>query len=129
MQRFHPKGVILVAEDEKDLRQLVAEILSEAGYSVLGAADGKIALRVARKHDGPIDLLITDVMMPKLDGFDLREKILLERRQLKVLVMSGALDPEILGEDFPLIRKPFKPHELVHEVDRVLHRPSYAAVV
>jgi DNA-binding response OmpR family regulator len=67
-------------------------------------------------------------MMPKLDGFDLREKILLERQKLKVLVMSGALDPEIVGEDFPIIRKPFRPDELISEVDRVLNQSSHRSV-
>ncbi len=129
MNHFHPRGVILVAEDEKELRQLVASILRTAGYTVLGAADGKSALTLARKHDGPIDLLITDVMMPKLDGFDLREKILLERQHLKVLIMSGALDPEIKGEDFPIIRKPFRPEELIEQVDRAIHSASRSSVV
>jgi DNA-binding response OmpR family regulator len=128
MQPYPAKGMILVAEDEKELRLLVAEILRDAGYSVLGAADGKSALSIARRHEGPIDLLITDVMMPKLDGFDLREKILLERQKLKVLVMSGALDPEIVGEDFPIIRKPFRPDELISEVDRVLNQSSHRSV-
>ena len=128
MERFNSRGVILVAEDERELRQLVAEILREAGYTVLEAADGESALTVARKHDGPIDLLITDVMMPKLDGFDLREKILLERQDLKILVMSGALDPEIVGEDFPIIRKPFRPAELIDQVHQILNRSSRSSI-
>ncbi len=111
---------ILVAEDDAELRKLVTAILREQGYTVLTAADGKSALSVARKYEGAIHLLITDVMMPKLDGFDLREKLLMERMNIRVLVMSGAFDPEMQGEDFPIIRKPFRPDELIQKVKGIL---------
>ena len=55
-------------------------------------------------------------MMPRLDGFDLQEKIQLERSGIRILVMSGALDEEITGEDFPLLRKPFRPEEFLEKV-------------
>ena len=115
---------ILVAEDDCGLRKLVREILRDQKYTVIPATDGKSALRLARKHDGEIDLLITDVMMPNLDGFDLREQILKERKTLRILVISGALDPEITGEDFPILRKPFRPEDLISKVQELLNSSS-----
>jgi DNA-binding response OmpR family regulator len=124
---FAQKASILLADDDLALRKVLAEVLREEGYHVILAADGKSALSVARKHEGPIDLLITDVMMPRLDGFDLQEKIQLERSGIRILVMSGALDEEITGEDFPLLRKPFRPEEFLEKVRQVLDAPSSRA--
>ncbi len=120
----NPLATILVAEDEPGLRKLLTEILRDQGYAVIAAADGKSALNAARKQAGEIHLLITDVMMPNLDGFDLRERILKERRNLRILVISGALDEEIVGEDFAILRKPFRPDELVGKVREVLGASS-----
>ena len=114
---------ILLAEDEPGLRKLLTELLRERGFEVLVASNGQLALSVARKHEGPLDLLITDVMMPKLDGFDLRERLQQERKGFRILVMSGQLDPEITGEDFAILRKPFKPQEFLDKVDEVLSKP------
>ncbi len=119
-----PTISILVADDDPELRKMLSEMLRQEGYEVLTARDGNNALNIARKHEGKIDLLITDVMMPKVDGFDLREKILRERSDLKILVMSGNLDPEIAGEDFPLIRKPFKREDLMLKIKSILDKPA-----
>lgn len=119
-----PTISILVADDNPELRKMLSEMLRQEGYEVLTARDGNNALNIARKHEGKIDLLITDVMMPKVDGFDLREKILRERSDLKILVMSGNLDPEIAGEDFPLIRKPFKREDLMLKIKSILDKPA-----
>ena len=118
------KATILLVDDDLALRKVLVDVLRGEGYQVIVAADGKSALSLARKHDGPIDLLVTDVMMPKLDGFDLQERILQERQDLRILVMSGALDEEIKGEDFALLRKPFGPEDLVERVKQILAAPA-----
>src|SRR5437763_9438503 len=111
---------ILVAEDEQQLRKLLVAALKKEGYRVLSAANGTTALSLARKHEGEINLLVTDLVMPQMGGFDVREKLLLERPRMRVLVMSGNLDPEVRGEDFPIIRKPFTLVEFVDKVRQVL---------
>jgi DNA-binding response OmpR family regulator len=115
------KICILLAEDELAIRRLLSDTLTEAGFEVITAADGADALRYARNHVGTIDLLITDVQMPKLDGFDLRERLLQEQPDVKLLVISGNLDPDIKGVEFPLLRKPFLPSELAAKVRQILN--------
>jgi DNA-binding response OmpR family regulator len=117
------KPTILVADDEPAIRKMITDILHKEGYNVISAADGERALAKARNHPGSIDLLITDVIMPTVDGFDLREKLLRERMHVPVLVVSGQLDPKMVGEDFAILRKPFLPAELVAKVQEVLKSP------
>jgi two-component system, cell cycle sensor histidine kinase and response regulator CckA len=118
----HAKGkiCILLAEDESAIRRLLSDTLTQEGFEVITAVDGADALRQARKHVGTINLLITDVKMPKLDGFDLRERLLQEQPDIKLLVISGNLDLEIKGIEFPLLRKPFLPSELAAKVRQIL---------
>jgi len=114
------KHCILVAEDEPSLLRLVVDTLTREGFTVVEAQNGEIALNVARKHQGDIDLLITDVQMPALDGFDLQERLGQEQPQAKLLVISGALPRTVRGIDFPLLRKPFLPSELASKVREIL---------
>ncbi len=114
------KPCILLAEDEPEIRRLLSDTLTKDGFEVLTAADGQAALRLARNHAGSIDLLITDVEMPKLDGFDLQERLRQERPDIKLLVISGNLGSNIEGADFPLLRKPFLPRELAAKVRQIL---------
>ena len=83
------RKVILVADDEAVLRNIVRTLLHEEGYEVLAAADGNEALRLSRTHEGKIDLLLTDMEMPRLDGISTYRRISAERRDIKVLFMSG----------------------------------------
>lgn len=114
------KACILLAEDELAIRRLLSDTLTKEGFEVLAAADGQAALLHARNHTGTIDLLITDVEMPKLDGFDLQERLRQERPDVKLLVISGTLGSNIEGSDFPLLRKPFLPSELAAKVRQIL---------
>jgi DNA-binding response OmpR family regulator len=107
------KGTILIAEDDGEVRKLVTSILQDRGFHVIAASDAKQALRRAREFEGEILLLLTDVEMGNLDGFDLRERLLQERPQVKVVVMSGRLDEEFEPHDFPVVRKPFSAEQLV----------------
>lgn len=118
------KPCILVAEDEPGLLRLFSETLMNEGFDVVMAENGETALSAARDHEGPIDLLITDVEMPKLDGFDLQERLRQERPDVKLLVISGTLDPNIEGTDFPLLRKPFLMAELADKVRQILGQSS-----
>ena len=111
---------ILLADDDADIRRLLEDVLTKEGFQVLVAADGADALKHARKHVGEIDLLITDVEMPMLDGFDLQERLRQEQPNIKLLVISGALDSNIAGADFALLRKPFLPTELAAKVREIL---------
>src|SRR5258707_2436445 len=101
--------VILIAEDEVMVRNLVRHILEAEGHEVLAAADGAEALVLARRYQGTIDLLITDVRMPRMDGISLIQELLKERPNLRVLVMSGKTSGELhaLPRTLPFLRKPF----------------------
>ncbi len=112
---------ILVAEDQEALRELVVEMLSDAGYTVLAASDGGSALERARRHDGPLDLVVTDVVMPCAGGPELAERLRALRPGLRVLYTSGYTADVIErsglgGEEVPLLGKPFTRAELLDAV-------------
>lgn len=119
-EEFKRKGCILVADDDPGVRRLLRDVLTEAGFEVISAANGRAALTAARKHPGNIDLLVTDVEMPQVDGFDLQERLRRERPEMKLLVISGALGSNIQGTDFRLIRKPFDASVVVSTAKELL---------
>jgi two-component system cell cycle sensor histidine kinase/response regulator CckA len=113
---------ILVVEDEPTLCQLLAGALSVAGYRVHQARDGDEATAVFAQHGPEIDLLITDLQMPYLSGFQLI-RVLRERRQgLKVLCISWSGEPPADADGF--IAKPFSRDSLLTEVRAILARPT-----
>ena len=116
--------VILVVDDEPIILNVVRIMLEKQGYFVLHAADGEEALLVARQYPGPINLLLTDVVMPALDGYGLRERILLERPALRTLIMSGQVPEPRDGGSF--LRKPFDRAMLTDAVRKVLSAPRSA---
>jgi signal transduction histidine kinase/PAS domain-containing protein len=116
---------VLLAEDDEVIRGMVARTLRTVGYSVLEARDGSEALRVAAGHSGTIDLLVTDVLMPRLGGREMAERLLESRPGVRVLYMSGftdtvAISQEIEGGGSHLLSKPFTPQVLVRRVREVL---------
>jgi len=123
-----PRGdgeVILVAEDEPLVRSLAARCLRMAGYHVLEALSSTEAARLCEQHDGPIHLLLTDVIMPQLSGPALARQGQKVRAGLKVLFMSGHTDDAVLrrgirDEGVPFLPKPFTPETLVRKVREVL---------
>jgi signal transduction histidine kinase len=119
-----PKGseTILVAEDEGDLRSLIGEVLRERGYTVLMAADGEAALRAAERWPSPIDLLLTDVVMPHLSGWELAERLTSARPETRVLYLTGYADIPGVA-DRPILKKPFTPFTLVRAVHEALTAP------
>src|SRR5207245_870157 len=87
---------ILVAEDDEKLRPLMQRILSDCGYTVLVAANGAEAQEMCRKHAGPIHLLLTDMVMPKVSGHETAAAIRRDRPDLKVIYMSGYTEDFVL---------------------------------
>jgi two-component system, cell cycle sensor histidine kinase and response regulator CckA len=123
-----PRGggeVILVAEDEPLVRGLAARGLRRAGYHVLEALTSPEAARLCEQHDGPIHLLLTDVIMPQLSGPALAKQAQKVRAGLKVLFMSGHTDDAVLrrgirDDGVPFLPKPFTLEALARKVREVL---------
>jgi PAS domain S-box-containing protein len=127
IKTIEPRGTetILLVEDEEDVRTLAAEILASKGYDVLLAGDGVEALSVCTKRKGKIDLIITDVVMPKMNGPEMAEKALGLRPGIRVLFMSGYTDGAIgsngvLSSGTNYLQKPFTPSSLARKVREVL---------
>lgn len=118
--------VILVVEDDPSVRELVREVLTPLGYKVLLTAGGDDALRTSDSYDGPVDLLLTDVVMPGMNGKQLAEVFRLKRPGIKVLFMSGyahdALSTQgMLEPGVAMIHKPFRTVTLARQVRQVLN--------
>ena len=116
---------ILVADDETSIRKLVRDSLEPLGYKILEASDGKEALEIFRRGEPQIDMLLTDVIMPKMTGKKLAEILLAEKPGFKVLYMSGYTDDVIanqgvLDEDIEFINKPLVPSLLTKKIREVL---------
>jgi PAS domain S-box-containing protein len=119
---------VLIVEDEEAVRSVLIRMLSRQGFRVLEAADGESAIRISEKHQGPIDLLLCDVMLPGIRGAEVAHSILLNRPEARVLMASGYVDPfelERLGVEGnpPLLHKPFTMDELVQVVARIMSIP------
>jgi CheY-like chemotaxis protein len=122
---------ILVVEDEEIVRDLVCAVLEEQGYHVLCAADGLEALEMAEKFVGTIHLLVTDVIMPHMNGPELAAQLSRIRPAMKVLYVSGYSDNDIgdhgvLNPRFELLQKPFTPQTLARKIRDVIHEGKYA---
>jgi two-component system, cell cycle sensor histidine kinase and response regulator CckA len=118
---------ILVVEDEEGMREVTERILTRNGYQVLTAANGPAALELAERHDGPIELLLTDVVMPKMLGKEVAERIVELRPGTRVLYMSGYAQPVLgtqgtLAEGVILLEKPFSEPTLLAKVRESLDR-------
>ena len=116
--------VVLLVEDEAGVRSLVSNALGRSGYRVFEASDGEEALRVMRDHAGEIDLLLSDVVMPKMSGRELFAQVSALRPDMKVLFMSGYTDDTIIhhgiDRDFAFIHKPVTPDVLMLKIRAVL---------
>jgi DNA-binding response OmpR family regulator len=109
---------ILVVDDEDDIRAVVRQMLSREGYTVLDAADPHQALRLAAKE--PVDLLLTDVVMPLMRGTELAQRLLAVVPSAKVLLMSAYKVAEVDASGHPFIAKPFTPQALAERVRQIL---------
>jgi CheY-like chemotaxis protein len=136
-QRIHPastrqlSGTVLLVEDSDNLRNLLHRTLEGSGFSILSAADGAEALRLCQQHDGTIDLVVSDIVMPRFNGLELEERIRTIRPETKFLFITG------FGELFPELRertkygasileKPFLPSELLRKVEDTLNQGKAA---
>ncbi len=110
---------ILVVDDNLDIRALAKRFLEIAGYTVITAADGEEGLRFYEEHRSTIALLLTDVAMPKINGFELADRVQEMDAHLSVLFMSGDAGRDYQGSE--CLAKPFRPTELIEKVKRALH--------
>ena len=120
---------VLLVEDEAALRSLAQEILRDQGYRVIAAASGPEALEIARSHPSPIDLLVTDVVMPGMDGRELADRLLPLHPETRCLFMSGYTDDAVVRrgvreEGMPFLQKPFTIDALALKVREVLDQTA-----
>jgi DNA-binding NtrC family response regulator len=116
---------ILLVDDSAPLRELMREIFSVEGYSVLEASDGVQAVELSRKYPGIIHLLITDIVMPRMDGTALAEHLVQERPNIAVIFVTGyaankSMMPHHPPERFTIIEKPYRPDALLQSARRML---------
>jgi two-component system, cell cycle sensor histidine kinase and response regulator CckA len=119
------KGTILVVEDEDQVRAMTCTLLQKAGYTILEGRNGPHAIEASEKHGGPIHLLLTDVVMPKMNGRSLYQKLSARRPEMKVLFVSGYTDSALFRHgmtDSPaaILLKPFTPEALLTHVGQTL---------
>lgn len=126
--KVSPSGneTILLAEDNKQVRDITTKILVRLGYTVLSAENGMQALRISRNTDAPIHLLLTDVIMPGMNGKELSEHVQKERPGVKVIYMSGYTDDVIgdhgmLDDGVIFVKKPFTRREIAELLHRILN--------
>jgi CheY-like chemotaxis protein len=128
-----PKGseIILLVEDEPMLRQLARTVLTASGYVILEASNGREGLALCEAHQGRIDLLLTDAVMPELGGGELAAGAHKLRPGMKVLFMSGHTQDVVLREGVEkgtaFLQKPFTPMELAHKVREALDSSAMSA--
>ncbi|MGP0089812.1 MAG: response regulator [Xanthobacteraceae bacterium] len=123
---------ILVVEDNPTVLRSTCRILTQHGYSVLTATNGEQALRIFRETDGPIDLVLTDLIMPQMTGAELIERLDVSDPHLNVLFTTGysddALEQALLDFDRPILIKPYPPRELLHRIREILDVSKYPMV-
>jgi two-component system cell cycle sensor histidine kinase/response regulator CckA len=116
---------VLVCDDDDDVRQLIVNVLGLRGYVVLQARSGRHALEIAAEHNGPIHMLVTDLVMPELGGIELAAELRLRQSQVSVLYISGysermLLLAEKLEPNTQFLQKPFMPNDLTRTVCSML---------
>lgn len=118
-------GTIMVVEDEDIVRSLARRVLGDYGFDVLEASRGDEALALAELHTGAIDLLLTDVVMPEMNGPQLVQHMIKQRPAIRTIYMSGFTNSELLrhgveGDDIAFLQKPFSPQGLIDQVNATL---------
>ncbi|MGH9729763.1 MAG: ATP-binding protein [Candidatus Acidiferrales bacterium] len=133
---YHPKKpvtdhrvrteTVLIVEDEQAVRELASEFLKTAGYNVLTAENGTDALAITESLQQPIHALVTDIVLPKMRGPELAERVKLLRPNLKIVYMSGYLEYDKKAEEFledgAFLQKPYTREALIAKVDEILRR-------
>jgi two-component system cell cycle sensor histidine kinase/response regulator CckA len=118
------REIVLVVDDEATIRRFAARVLAEHGFEVHQAANGAEALDLAQGADNRIDVVVSDIVMPRLNGVELMRQLALVRPQLPVILMSGYAGPQLAerGMEAPcsILAKPFSAEALVAEVRRCI---------
>jgi len=125
------KTTVLLADDESAITVLFEMDLTHRGYCVLQANSSSEASKISAEFPTPIDVLITDWRMPDLSGDELARRLLLERPEIKIIVMSGHPDAADVINSFAknqalFLRKPFSPARLVESINQLLNAPGKA---
>ena len=133
LPRERASATVLVVEDAEDLREITELILTKNGYRVISAPNGVAALDVVKNHSDKIDLLLTDVVMPQMQGPELVKRVAELRPEIRVLYMSGYAQPivsvgGILEEGVLLLEKPFTEPALLAKVEQALRAEVMAAI-
>jgi PAS domain S-box-containing protein len=124
------RGTILLVDDEESVRRMLTSLLERLGYSVMSASDGVEALELSSAHAGPIELLITDMMMPRMHGKELSERLTVLRPTIRVLFTSGYADDDVierglLDSRMAFIQKPFSMGELASKITETLPEQAH----
>ncbi len=120
------RETILLAEDDATIRLVLKAFLAKQGYRVLRARDGAEGLEISERYDGRIDLLLTDIVMPRMNGLELAQTMLTQRAGTKVLFISGyAQEREVLSEllagaEVDFLKKPFEHESLELKLRQLL---------
>jgi len=112
-------GTVLLAEDEEAVRELASEFLRSSGYHVIVGKDGLDALELAEQHSMPIDILVTDVVMPRMRGPELAQRLKRAHPGMKIVYMSGYLEhesDESFVSDAEQLQKPFSRESLLQKL-------------
>jgi DNA-binding NtrC family response regulator len=125
---------LLIADDEPRLRKMMRRTLEAVGYRVIEAQSARHAIRIAQTHDGPIDLLLTDVVMPEMNGQALARQAVSYRPSLRVLFISGHAQDIVTGQgavapNADFLAKPFNPNSLVSSVQHCLREVTPSPAV
>jgi two-component system, cell cycle sensor histidine kinase and response regulator CckA len=118
-------GTVLLVEDSDVVRDVVANMLEGGGLTVLQASGGEEALALARRGEAPIDLLLTDIVMPGMSGVELADRMERERPDVRILFMTGyaeevVVNAGILGKHSECIGKPFTQEQITTRVRKIL---------
>ena len=115
------KKIILLVDDDLNVRRMVSESLQISGYSVLEAYSGPDAITISERHDGKIDLLLSDIVMPGMTGVELADQLKTLRPDMRIMFMSGYDDGRlVLHKGWQFIRKPFVPSALTRKIKDLL---------
>lgn len=128
------RGTVLLAEDEEGVRDLACEFLKSGGYSVLVAKDGLEALEIAERRRGLVNVLVTDVVMPRMRGTELARKLKRFHPELKIVYMSGYLEHNSQTDGYQagsaFLQKPFSRESLLHKVSEAIdNQPNLPGVI
>ena len=124
-EEYRGSETVLVVEDEDSVRDMIREILAEYGYDVLEARSGREAVDLCSRHQGTIHMMLTDVVMPGMNGVELSKRLAPMQPEMKVLIMSGYTADAIahqgmLDPGIAFLQKPFAMDTLAHKVREVL---------